>query len=273
MDDAIVEDNPTPFGFEESKDKNFCTVPRLNTEEGEQEERTSLRAPEDARNGEAVAGEDILGHQLDDDSAQLLIMHEKLSYARTSLLPQLLSVILLQATLCYYIVHETYWKVEAAFPDDIPSTAVIFTRFTVGLLFHITLSGQLAAGLDKMKFALNHGWRFNSMILAWTCGFCEVATTVSVEIILYFLVVLCQDLLEVITSAVALTVLAKMPSILSLELASNQELVRCLVKEVRFAPLRMVKKTTSLKANHNQPLQTPFFTIEKKAQESSALVL
>lgn len=68
-------------------------------------------------------------------------MHEKLRHSRGYLLTQLLSAILLQVALCGFLIHDTYWKVDVAFPDAIPSIAVTFTRFTVGMLMHLALSG------------------------------------------------------------------------------------------------------------------------------------
>lgn len=82
-----------------------------------------------------------------------------------------------------------------------------------------------------MKFALNHSWRFNSVALAWVCGFSQVVITVSIEVLLYVLVVLSHELLEVITAAVALAVLAKLHEIFSFEFASSSELTRRVIKE------------------------------------------
>ena len=183
-------------------------------------------------------------------------MHEKLKHDRSFLLTQLLSVILLQGALCFFLTRETYWKVDVAFPDSIPSIAVTFTRFAVGMLMHLALSGQVSAGLAKMKFALNHSWRFNSVALAWTCGLSQMVITVSIEVLLYVLVVLSHELLEVITAAVALAVLAKLHEVFSVEFASNSELTRRLLNEEKFAPLRTINTTTSLLGGLGLPAQS-----------------
>jgi len=171
---------------------------------------------------------------------------------RSYLVTQMLSVWLLQGAIFVFIAQETYQKVELAFPDAIPSVAVTFTRFTAGMLMHLALTHRSKAGLDKMKFALNHSWRFDSVALAWLCGLSQVLITISIEILLYVLVVLSHDLLEVITTAVALAVVAKLHEVFSVELSST-ELTCRVVKENKFAPLLTIKTTTSLLGSYGKP--------------------
>ena len=56
MDEAVVLGNYQTTSMEESKDPSLTSVPRLNTEEGEQEERTSLRPPLESQEDDDVGG-------------------------------------------------------------------------------------------------------------------------------------------------------------------------------------------------------------------------
>ena len=110
---------------------------------------------------------------------------------------------------------------------------------------HLAMSDQVGAGLRKMKFAINHCWRFDSVAIAWVCGFSQVLITISIEVLLYVLVIFSHDLLEVITVAVALAALAQLHKIASKEFASKSELSRRIIVEDKFAPMRLIKTTSS----------------------------
>ena len=72
--------------MEESKDRSLSAAPRLNTEENEQEERTSLRPPIDSQEDEQAEGEgpvsDDEGDVLDEDCVKMIVMKEKLRHDR-----------------------------------------------------------------------------------------------------------------------------------------------------------------------------------------------
>jgi ABC-type thiamin/hydroxymethylpyrimidine transport system permease subunit len=144
-------------------------------------------------------------------------------------------------------MQETYFKVHLEFPQSIPSVAVTFTRFNAGLIMHLALQSKLQQGLQKMKFSLNHTWRFDSVALAWLSGLCQTLITLFIEILLYALVILSHDLIDVLTTFMALYVVSRLDEFFILELLSvgSTEITSRIIKEAKFANLWTVKCTTS----------------------------
>lgn len=67
-----------------------------------------------------------------------------------------------------------------AMPDDSstsplavypPSPGVVLARFTCGIILHMKLQNELSCGLNNMKFALNHYYRFDNPYIAYLAGF------------------------------------------------------------------------------------------------------
>ena len=69
-----------------------------------------------------------------------------------------------------------------------------------------------------MKFALNHAWRFESVCLAAVAGLFQVLVMVCVELLMYLLVVLNHDMIEVVTTFLALFVISKLDEVFFAEL-------------------------------------------------------
>ena len=115
-----------------------------------------------------------------------------------------------------------------------------------------------------MKFALNHSWRFDSVALAWMAGLCQVVITISIELLLYLLVILSHDLIDVITTFMALFVISKLDEVFFVEFADS-ELTRQIIKDAKFASLRTIQTTTSHLGNHGKADHKVFFTDDIKA--------
>lgn len=211
-------------------DETNKQIIRLNTEEEEQEERTSLRPPE--RN-DAHRGFDSDGH-VARECAQIVAMKAKLSNDRSHILTQMLTVWLIQVTLLTYIMQDTYLQVDLEFPQAIPTFRITLTRFLSGLVLHLALAPKLSQGMDKMKFALNHAWRFDSAWLAAIAGLCQIIVVVFVETLMYLLAVLSHDIVEVIMSFIALYVICKFDEVFYLGLAGGEVILR-LLKDAKFA--------------------------------------
>ena len=95
-----------------------------------------------------------------------------------------------------------------------------------------------------MKFALNHYWRFSSVWLAFAAGFCQLIMVVFVELLLYLIIVLSHEIIDVITHFLALYVISKLDEFLFSELADN-EISNRVAQEEKFSPLRTISTTTS----------------------------
>ena len=91
---------------------------------------------------------------------------------------------------------------------------------------------------------------------------------ISIELILYFFVILSHDLIDVLTTFIALYVLSRLDEVFSLEL-SDTELALRITKDEKFAPLRTVKTTTSHLGAHGKADHRQFFIDDEKAAKWS----
>lgn len=75
--------------------------------------------------------------------------------------------------------------------DEIPMPTyeVAFARYIAGLMMHIAMMGELKEGMGKMKFALNHHWRFRFVGLAVTVGFLQSFMIVLVTCLNYYVII------------------------------------------------------------------------------------
>lgn len=48
---------------------------------------------------------------------------------------------------------------------------LIIVRFACGIILHMKLQNELVCGLNSMKLALNHHFRFEYPSIAWLAGF------------------------------------------------------------------------------------------------------
>jgi hypothetical protein len=47
----------------------------------------------------------------------------------------------------------------------------VIARFACGIILHMQLQNELSSGINNMKFALNHFYRFENWHLAFLAGF------------------------------------------------------------------------------------------------------
>ena len=75
------------------------------------------------------------------------------------LLSEMVSIFIFQMVLCLGV-----WQTRDAVAFDLPPTIPIaFTRMMAGLFMQIHMSRELKEGMDKMKYVLNHPWKFDSV--------------------------------------------------------------------------------------------------------------
>ena len=84
--------------------------------------------------------------------------------------------------------------VEAIFgADDISpietslSPGVAMPKFVCGILMHYSLTDSIERGVEMMKFALNHPWKFKDPHTAFYCGFTYSILNYVVEVFNFML--------------------------------------------------------------------------------------
>jgi len=90
----------------------------------------------------------------------------KLDYQRTQLFSESLMVFILQICMLICI----YKTVSFPYVLNPPTTFLALTRFMAGFIMQIILSKELKHGLDKMKYVINHMWKFKNPTRAYLNG-------------------------------------------------------------------------------------------------------
>ena len=86
---------------------------------------------------------------------------------------------------------------------------IVFSRFMCGIVLHVSLSGELNQGLNNMKYAVNHPWKFNNYKIAWFCGFMQAFNVFVVETVNFAALLTNFTIIEIIMNFLALVVIAE----------------------------------------------------------------
>ena len=81
---------------------------------------------------------------------------------------QTIAIFIFQASLCGFIMNETeFSKLQSGDTLGVPSLDLGLARFITGIAMHVKMTNKIGHGMDKMKFALNHKWKFSR----WRYGY------------------------------------------------------------------------------------------------------
>lgn len=103
---------------------------------------------------------------------------------------------------------------------------VIISRFMCAIVLHMQLSGELRQALDKMKFALNHSYRFkpgSGYAVAFMSGFLQATMIFSVEIVNIISILSYGDTLNVVIAFLALAIVAQFDNFFYDSLGANKD--------------------------------------------------
>lgn len=121
-----------------------------------------------------------------------------------NLMTQTVATFIFQAVLCVFILRNTVLEEMKDVTQSVPGLRMAFTRFVTGISMHVVLTGALKMGMAKMKFALNHKWKFMRWRYAFMAGFFQVTITFFVALISYFVIIFAESEIEVVKDFLAL---------------------------------------------------------------------
>lgn len=61
-------------------------------------------------------------------------------------------------------------------------TFIMFARFICATILHLSLIEEVSIGLNMMKFAVNHNYKFERFALAWCSGFFQSMAAMMTEL-------------------------------------------------------------------------------------------
>ena len=88
------------------------------------------------------------------------------------------------------------------------STWVVMSRFICCITLHLALNDELKQGLDCMKYALNHPWRFANWRLAFFTGFLQTSSVMFNEICNILVILYSTEPMAVVMNFLALVVIS-----------------------------------------------------------------
>ena len=72
------------------------------------------------------------------------------------------------------------------------------------------MANELKQGMDKMKYALNHRWKFDNVIFAWSSGFFQTTSIAAVTILNYITILQAETVIDIVMNFLALAVIAEL---------------------------------------------------------------
>ena len=110
---------------------------------------------------------------------------------------------------------------------------------------HVKMTVEIKAGMNKMKYALNHQWKFARWRYAYLSGFAQVIITVLIAIISYAVIIFDNTVLDIVKDFVALEIVALLDTFFYQEYDGNREVCKMIVTNPDYHEILKVQTTTS----------------------------
>ena len=110
----------------------------------------------------------------------------------------------------FLLLYEVSDKLAAKELNKVPSLEIAFARFITGLIMHISMQSDIKSGLNMMKYALNHKWKFQNWYLACLSGFASASISIAVTIISYFIISFADDIIDIVKDFLAIQVISQL---------------------------------------------------------------
>ena len=99
--------------------------------------------------------------------------------------------------------------------DEIPNVSIAFTRFISGMIMHVLINNEIKNGLNMMKFAVNHPWKFKNHRVAVLVGFLQFSAMFLIALANYMVITISYAVIDVAKDFTALIILAEFDDIFS----------------------------------------------------------
>ena len=165
-----------------------------------------------------------------EDKEGILTMQLRMEKERTTMLSKTMTIFTFQALLCVFLIWRTISdQVNDPCVVSIPEPGTAFARFITGFMMHITMNNELQSGLRKMKYAVNHHWKFSNWSIAFLAGLLEFTISLTVTIVLYFVIVLVPGTLDIVKDFLAVKVINDLDDYFTVEQEHKSEISKKIV--------------------------------------------
>ena len=90
---------------------------------------------------------------------------------------------------------------------------LVTARFICGVILHMNLQDELRSGMNMMKFALNHDYRFDDYKIAFLAGFLQASMILVVEFVNFLTIMTATNVMEIVLNFMALTIISEFDDI------------------------------------------------------------
>ena len=104
--------------------------------------------------------------------------------------------------------YELFQEYEHTFYGLAP-TMIVFARFICTSILHLSLIDEVTVGMEMMKFAINHQYKFVLYFMAWLNGFLQVTAMIMIETASIGVICSAEDVLDIIFNFIALSIVAE----------------------------------------------------------------
>jgi len=89
------------------------------------------------------------------------------------------------------------------------SIFIMYARFICATILHLSCVDEISAGLEMMKYAVNHPYKFENFSVAWMSGFLQCISCLSVEIANIGVICGANDTISIVFNFIALAIIAE----------------------------------------------------------------
>ena len=129
------------------------------------------------------------------------------------------------------------------------SSWVVIARFICCIVLHMALGDELQQGLDCMKYAINHPYRFANWRLACFCGFLQASSVMFNESINILAILYSTDVMSVVMNFLALVVISDFDDFFYSGL--RNETWKNFLTDETYSELLMITRTSSFRARED----------------------
>lgn len=85
----------------------------------------------------------------------------------------------------------------------------MFARFICATILHLSCVDEVHAGLEMMKYSVNHPYKFNQPSVAWMSGFLQYLSCLTVEMANIGVICAANDTIDIVFNFIALAIIAE----------------------------------------------------------------
>ena len=120
------------------------------------------------------------------------------------------------------------------------------SRFLCGMLMHYALTDYIRVGLDMMKFAINHPWKFMDPHTAYLCGFMKVNVNFLVALLSYNLLLTSETVVNCLWNFLGLSIIRRLGDYIYGAIRHSEEKKQ--IQDPKFQAIFTIQTTTSSQA-------------------------